>query len=216
MIRGVIFDLDGVLTDTAIYHYQSWSRIAKEINFDLTEELNEQLKGVSRTESLDRILSWAHTVKSAEEKQQLLIQKNEHYLALIESLSEKDILPGVVGFLDDIRRGGIKTAVGSSSKNAHLILKKLRLIDSFDAVVDGNMVKQTKPDPEVFTLAAELLGLQQRECMVVEDAEAGVLAAKAAGMKVLGITAHGKLELADFCTHSLLEKNTQFIHQYFS
>jgi beta-phosphoglucomutase len=171
---------------------------------------------VSRTESLDRILSWAHTVKSAEEKQQLLIQKNEHYLALIESLSEKDILPGVVGFLDDIRRGGIKTAVGSSSKNAHLILKKLRLIDSFDAVVDGNMVKQTKPDPEVFTLAAELLGLQQRECMVVEDAEAGVLAAKAAGMKVLGITAHGQLELADFCTHSLLEKNTQFIHQYFS
>lgn len=147
MIRGVIFDLDGVLTDTAIYHYQSWSRIAKEINFDLTEELNEQLKGVSRTESLDRILSWAHTVKSAEEKQQLLIQKNEHYLALIESLSEKDILPGVVGFLDDIRRGGIKTAVGSSSKNAHLILKKLRLIDSFDAVVDGNMIKTNFLNP---------------------------------------------------------------------
>jgi beta-phosphoglucomutase len=216
MIRGVIFDLDGVITDTAVYHYQSWRRIATEVNFDLTEEHNEQLKGVSRAESLDRILGWANALRTEEEKAKLLVQKNEHYLTLIESLNDKDILPGIVAFLENIRSAGIKTAVGSSSKNAHFILNKLRLIDSFDAVVDGNMVKQTKPDPEVFILAAQLLGLQQQECIVVEDAEAGVLAAKAAGMKVLGITAHGQLHQADLCTHNLLEKDAQFIQQFFS
>jgi beta-phosphoglucomutase len=216
MIRGVIFDLDGVLTDTAIYHYQSWRRIAADADFDLTEEHNEQLKGVSRAESLNLILGWANTLKTEEEKQKMLVQKNDHYLSLIESLSEKDILPGVVEFLNNIKSDGIKTAVGSSSKNAHFILNKLRLIDSFDAVVDGNMVQKTKPDPEVFTLAAQLLGLGEHECMVVEDAEAGVMAAKAAGMKVLGISANGNLQQADVCIQNLVDKDAQFIRHFFS
>lgn len=216
MIHGVIFDLDGVLTDTAVYHYQSWRRIAKGVNFDLTETHNEQLKGVSRAESLDIILGWAGVTRTLEEKAILLTEKNKHYLELIANLSAADILPGVVDFLENIRSGGLKTAVGSSSKNAPFILDKLQLTSYFDAIVDGNMVKQTKPDPEVFVNAAALLGLDAVHCLVVEDADAGVSAAKAAGMRVLGINGHGQLKEADLCVESLLNIDLQFVRTHFS
>lgn len=216
MIRGVIFDLDGVLTDTAVHHYQSWRRIAEGVGFELTEKHNEQLKGVSRAESLDIILGWAGATLNDAEKAALLIEKNNHYLELIASLSSADILPGVVAFLENIRSGGIKTAVGSSSKNAPFILDKLQLTSYFDAVVDGNMVRQTKPDPEVFINAAKLLALPAESCLVIEDADAGVAAARAAGMSVLGITAHGQLAEADFCVQNLLNIDLSFLQSQFS
>lgn len=216
MIRGVIFDLDGVLTDTAVHHYQSWRRIAEGVGFALTEKHNEQLKGVSRADSLDIILGWAGATLNDAEKAALLIEKNNHYLDLIASLSSADILPGVVAFLENIRSGGIKTAVGSSSKNAPFILDKLQLTSYFDAVVDGNMVRQTKPDPEVFINAAKLLALPAESCLVIEDADAGVAAARAAGMSVLGITAHGQLAEADFCVQNLLNIDLSFLQSQFS
>lgn len=216
MIQGVIFDLDGVLTDTAVYHYQSWRNIASGVGFDLTESHNEQLKGVSRAESLDIILNWAGAERSVEEKALLLTEKNNHYLTLIASLSTADILPGVVDFLSNIRSGGLKTAVGSSSKNAVFILDKLQLTGYFDAIVDGNMVKQTKPDPEVFMNAAKLLGLPAQNCLVIEDADAGVAAARAAGMFVLGINGHGQLQDADLCVENLLNIDLQFVKTHFS
>lgn len=216
MIRGVIFDLDGVLTDTAIYHYQSWRKIAALFNFDLTESHNEQLKGVSRAESLEIILSWASASCKAAEKSQLLTDKNNHYLTLIESLSTQDILPGVVDFLKTIRSEGLKTAVGSSSKNARFILDKLALTHFFDAIVDGNMVKITKPDPEVFVNAAAMLALSPQECLVIEDAEAGVAAARAAGMRVLGIDAQGQLQKADLSVQNLLGLDMAFLNKHFS
>lgn len=216
MIRGVIFDLDGVLTDTAIYHYQSWRKIAALFNFNLTESHNEQLKGVSRAESLEIILSWASASCTAAEKSQLLTDKNNHYLTLIESLSTQDILPGVVDFLKTIRAEGLKTAVGSSSKNARFILDKLALTHFFDAIVDGNMVKITKPDPEVFVNAAAMLALSPQECLVIEDAEAGVAAARAAGMRVLGIDAQGQLQEADLSVQNLLGLDMAFLNKHFS
>jgi len=216
MIQGVIFDLDGVLTDTAVYHYQSWRNIASGVGFDLTESHNEQLKGVSRAESLDIILNWAGAERSVEEKALLLTEKNNHYLTLIASLSTADILPGVVDFLSNIRSGGLKTAVGSSSKNAVFILDKLQLTGYFDAIVDGNMVKQTKPDPEVFVNAAQLLGLPTQNCLVIEDADAGVTAARAAGMFVLRINGHGQLQDADLCVENLLNIDLQFVKTHFS
>lgn len=216
MIRGVIFDLDGVITDTAIYHYQSWRKIAALFDFDLTESHNEQLKGVSRAESLNIILNWASASCTAAEKTQLLTEKNNHYLTLIESLSTSDILPGVVNFLEIIRSEGLKTAVGSSSKNARFILDKLTLTHHFDAIVDGNMVKQTKPDPEVFVNAAALLAINPNECLVIEDAEAGVAAAKAAGMQVLGIDAHGQLQDSDLSVKNLVGLDVAFLNKHFS
>ncbi len=216
MIRGVIFDLDGVLTDTAVHHYHSWRRIAEGAGFELTEKHNEQLKGVSRSESLDIILNWAGAERTDEEKAFLLTEKNNHYLELIASLSSADILPGVLAFLENIRSAGLKTAVGSSSKNATFILDKLQLASYFDAVVDGNMVRQTKPDPEVFLNAAKLLGLPVDSCLVIEDADAGVAAARAAGMRVLGITAHGQLTEADVCVQNLLNIDLTFLQSQFS
>ncbi|MFN4914240.1 MAG: beta-phosphoglucomutase [Sphingomonadales bacterium] len=212
----MIFDLDGVLTDTAVHHYQSWRRIAEGVGFALTEKHNEQLKGVSRADSLDIILGWADATLNDAEKAALLIEKNNHYFELIASLSSADILPGVVAFLENIRSGGIKTAVGSSSKNAPFILDKLQLTSYFDAVVDGNMVRQTKPDPEVFINAAKLLALPAESCLVIEDADAGVAAARAAGMSVLGITAHGQLAEADFCVQNLLNIDLSFLQSQFS
>ncbi len=212
MIEAVIFDLDGVLTDTAVYHYQSWKAIAAKFNYDLTEEDNEKLKGVSRADSLTLILKWATARDeksyllwdasiSNSQISDLLIEKNEHYLKLINELSEKDILPGVMDFLELLSQNNCALAVGSSSKNARFILDKLGLISKFSAIIDGNGVKNTKPDPEVFLNAAAELKVNPKNCLVIEDAPSGIKAAKAAGMKVIGI---GKdLLEADYCLPNL-------------
>lgn len=187
MIRGFLFDLDGVLVDTAQYHFLAWQRMAAELGIHFGEAENEQLKGVSRAESLNRILAWGGKTISDAEKQHWMTLKNEWYLELVRGMPADDYLPGAHEFLRASRAAGIKVALGSASKNAPLILERLGWIPLFDALVDGNVVTASKPDPEVFLEGARRLGLKPEECVVFEDSEAGVEAARRGGMKVVGI-----------------------------
>jgi beta-phosphoglucomutase len=190
VIRGFLFDLDGVLVDTAQYHFLAWQRMAAELGIHFGEAENEQLKGVSRAESLNRILAWGGKSLSDAEKQHWMTLKNEWYLELVRGMPADDYLPGAHEFLRASRAAGIKVALGSASKNAPLILERLGWIPLFDAMVDGNVVTASKPDPEVFLEGARRLGLKPEECVVFEDSEAGVEAARRGGMKVVGI-GHG-------------------------
>ena len=185
--KACLFDLDGVLVDTAIYHFQAWKNLGKNFDYELSEEQNEELKGVSRVASLDRILTWAKKEASQVEKTAWLIEKNENYLDLISNMNPDEILPGVLAFLQAIKEQGYLIALGSASKNAEIILEKTGLITWFDAIIDGNHVQKSKPDPEVFLKGAEALGVSPEDCIVFEDASAGIEAAKRAGMKSIGI-----------------------------
>lgn len=196
-MKGYIFDLDGVIVDTAKFHYIAWKKIGEEFGFSLTHELNEQLKGVSRVDSLQKILNWAGVTVSQEKFDELATRKNEDYLSYVAQMDENDILPGVKSFLEEARRNGKKIALGSASKNARLILEKTGIISLFDEIVDGNDVTKAKPDPEVFLIAAQKLGVKNEECLVFEDSEAGIQAAKTAGMKAIGIGSHDVLTQAD-------------------
>jgi beta-phosphoglucomutase len=195
--KACLFDLDGVLVDTAIYHFQAWKMLGENFNYPLTEEQNEQLKGVSRVESLNRILDWAKYSATAEQKEAWLIEKNENYLQLISTMNPAEILPGVLDFLGQIKELGYKIALGSASKNSEVILTKTGLLPWFDLIIDGNKVTRSKPDPEVFLKGAEGLGFQPEECIVFEDAQAGVEAAKKGGMKAIGIGEADVLSQAD-------------------
>ena len=161
--------------------------LGENFNYQLTEEQNEQLKGVSRVESLNRILDWASYSATEEQKEAWLKEKNDNYLLLISNMNPSEILPGVVDFLGQIKAGGYKIALGSASKNAEIILEKTGLMQWFDLIIDGNKVHKSKPDPEVFLKGAEGLGFSPAECIVFEDAQAGVEAAINGGMKVIGI-----------------------------
>jgi beta-phosphoglucomutase len=185
--KACLFDLDGVLVDTAVYHFQAWKNLGKNFDYELTEEQNEELKGISRVASLDRILTWAQKEASQEEKNKWLIEKNENYLELISNMNPSEILPGVLDFLQEIKAQGYLIALGSASKNAEVILRKTGLISWFDAIIDGNHVQKSKPDPEVFLKGADVLGVSPENCIVFEDASAGIEAAKRAGMKAIGI-----------------------------
>jgi beta-phosphoglucomutase len=187
VIRGFLFDLDGVLVDTAQYHFLAWQRMAAELGIHFGEAENEQLKGVSRAESLNRILAWGQKSLSDAEKQHWMNLKNEWYLDLVRAMPAHDYLPGAHEFLVASRAAGIKVALGSASKNAPLILERLGWLPLFDALVDGNVVTASKPDPEVFLEGARRLGLPPEECVVFEDSEAGVEAARRGGIKVVGI-----------------------------
>jgi len=198
MIKAVIFDLDGVIVSTDEYHFQAWQRLAHEEEITFTEKHNEQLKGVSRMESLEIILKQSRKSYTAEAKVNMAERKNSYYRDLLKNLSPSHILPGVLHFLKSLERQGIRVAIGSSSKNAVPILHKLGLIQSFEAVADGTNIKKSKPDPEVFLLAASLLSIPPTNCLVVEDAEAGVDAGLAAGMKVLAVGSASSLEKATF------------------
>ena len=198
MIKAVIFDLDGVIVSTDEYHFQAWQRLAHEEEIPFTEKDNEQLKGVSRMESLEIILKQSRKSYTAEAKVNMAERKNSYYRDLLKNLSPSHILPGVLHFLKSLERQGIRVAIGSSSKNAVPILHKLGLIQSFEAVADGTNIKKSKPDPEVFLLAASLLSIPPTNCLVVEDAEAGVDAGLAAGMKVLAVGSASSLEKATF------------------
>jgi beta-phosphoglucomutase len=186
-ISAVIFDLDGVIVSTDEYHYQAWKQISVQEGIDFNREINERLRGVSRMESLEIILSRSDKNYSENEKLDLADRKNETYRELLNKLSPNDILPGVINLLLALKARDIKIAIGSSSKNTPFILEKIGLAANFDAVADGNDIKNSKPDPEVFLLAAEKLGVSPKSCIVVEDAEAGVDAAIAAGMMVVGV-----------------------------
>jgi len=193
-IKACIFDLDGVIVDTAVYHYKAWKRLANSLGFDFTEHQNEQLKGVSRVRSLQLILGWGGVTKTEEEQEALATQKNIWYMEMVNQMKPEEILPGAKEFVETCRKAGIKIALGSASKNSMTILNKTGITNLFDAVIDGNKVSKAKPDPEVFLQGARELGVEPGECVVFEDAIAGVEAAKAGGMKVVGIGQPGVLD----------------------
>lgn len=185
--KGVVFDLDGVLVDTAIYHFQAWKRLANELGIDFTAAENEQLKGVSRMQSLEKILHWGRLDLDEKKKLLLAAQKNVWYLEFIQQMDEGGLLPGARELLMWLHDQGFKVALGSASKNAKLILQRTGIESLFDAVVDGNVVNESKPNPEVFLRAATYLGLDPHDCLVFEDAQAGIDAGRAAGMMVVGV-----------------------------
>ncbi len=186
-IQAVIFDLDGVIVSTDEFHFRAWKQLADAEGIPFTREDNERLRGVSRMESLAIVLEKATRSYTDAEKESLATRKNEIYRNSLSALSPADILPGVNSMLEALRSRGVKMAIGSSSKNAGPILAAVGLAGAFDAVVDGTHISRSKPDPEVFTKAGEQLGIPPQQCLVVEDAEAGVDAALAAGMPVLAV-----------------------------
>ena len=189
MIKAVIFDLDGVIVSTDDCHYEAWKKMADEEGIYFDKTINNRLRGVSRMESLEIVLERAEKEYSEEEKVQLAERKNGYYKEFITKLTPNDILPGAMENLEELRKNGIKIAIGSSSKNTPIILKQIGLENYFDAVSDGNNINNSKPDPEVFLKAADMLGISYGECMIVEDADAGIEAGKRAGMKTLSV--HG-------------------------
>ena len=187
MIKAVIFDLDGVIVSTDDCHYRAWKKMADEEGIYFDREINNRLRGVSRMASLEIVLEKANREYSEKEKQEMAERKNNYYKELICELTPNDILTGVTEKLDELKENGIKIAIGSSSKNTPIILKQIGLDKYFDAVSDGNNITHSKPDPEVFLKAAEMLNIAPENCMIVEDADAGIEAGKRAGMKTLAV-----------------------------
>ena len=204
-IKGIIFDLDGVLVDTARYHYLAWKRLADELGFDFTIEDNERLKGVSRMQSLEILLEVGKVTMTEEQKEINATRKNTWYVEYLYTLDETALLSGSKEYLQKLREEGIKIALGSASKNAPLILERLNIASFFDAVIDGNSVSITKPDPEVFLKGAEALGLKPEDCAVFEDALAGIEAAKAGGMYAVAVGERENLPGADMYISSLAD-----------
>ena len=185
--KAFIFDLDGVIVDTAKFHFKAWKKLANDLGFDFSEEQNEQLKGVSRAASLTKILAWGNMQLSEEDFNEQMALKNENYLSYVETMDEKDILPGISRVINHLTNEKVPFALGSASKNARNILKKVGLFDKFHAIVDGNDVTKAKPDPEVFLIAAEKLHVSAEDCVVFEDSLAGIQAANIANMTSVGI-----------------------------
>lgn len=186
-LRAFIFDLDGVIVDTARYHFQAWRDLARSLGFDLTDEQNELFKGVSRMKCVDIILEIGGLTADDAEKHRLADRKNADYVRLISGMDRSEILPGAEEFLTASRERGLKTAIGSASKNTMSILTAIGLVPIFDSIVDGTKVSKAKPDPEVFLRAAEELELPPERCVVFEDAIAGIEAARRAGMRSIGV-----------------------------
>jgi beta-phosphoglucomutase len=200
-----IFDLDGVIVDTAKYHFLAWRKLANALGFDFTEHQNESLKGISRAESLDIILAWGKVELTLAEKQEWLQTKNNWYLEHVLTMNEEAILPGAKEFITIVKNAGFKIALGSASKNAVSILEKVGLLNQFDAIIDGTKTTKSKPDPQVFTMCADELGIAYKNCVVFEDAEAGIEAALSAGMAAIGIGNKTILNRALFAVNDLSE-----------
>ncbi|MBL6669634.1 MAG: beta-phosphoglucomutase [Flavobacteriaceae bacterium] len=198
-IEAVLFDLDGVLVDTAKYHYRAWQTIAKEFDLVLTLDHNEYLKGVSRIDSFKLILQWAGKEMKESQMQPYLEDKNTRYLTLIEGLTPENLLPGALNWLQYLKNKNIKIGLGSASKNAKIILEKLEIHSFFQTLVDGNHVKKGKPDPEVFLIGSKNLKVQPQNCLVVEDSIAGIQAAQAAKMNTLALGEPKQFTMADSC-----------------
>ena len=209
--KAFIFDLDGVIVDTAKYHYLAWQKIAAELNIEFTHEHNELLKGVSRVRSLDIILELGKVTASQEDKDRWLVQKNEDYLSYLVDMDASEILPGVFEILKFLKENNQPIALGSASKNARPILEKTGLLSYFDAVVDGNDVTNAKPDPEVFLMAAKLLNITPENSIVFEDSVAGVQAANIGRMTSIGIGEASTLHEAKYIFKDFTEIETSFI-----
>lgn len=186
-LKAFILDLDGVITDTARYHFQAWKRLADEEGISFTREDNEQLRGVSRRRSLELLLGSHVSETTEEEMQEMMDRKNGYYQALLETITEDEFLPGARDLIDGLRRRDLKIAIGSASRNTRIVLKKLGISDAFDGIADGYSVSRAKPAPDVFIHAAGQLGVPVVNCAVIEDAESGVQAALTAGMVAVGI-----------------------------
>src|SRR5690606_3453157 len=212
-IRTYIFDLDGVIVDTAKYHYLAWKKTADELRIDFTKENNELLKGVSRIRSLEIILELGNKKISDAEFDRILNEKNENYLSYIDKMDASEILPGVLEALKWIKEKGGKIVLGSASKKAKPILEKVRLMGYFDAIVDGNDVSKAKPDPEVFLLGAERTNSKPEESVVFEDAVAGIQAANNAGMLSIGIGEKEILKEADYVFQNFTEIENEFLEK---
>jgi len=196
-VKAIIFDLDGVLVHTDQFHYQAWKRLADRLGIFFDETINNRLRGVSRMESLNIVLERADRPFSHEEKETFAAEKNEQYRKLLASMAPADVLPAVRETLTELKRRGYRLAIGSSSKNTKYILERVDLTGFFDAVSDGTNISRSKPAPEVFLKAAEYLGEEPGQCAVIEDACTGIDAAKAAGMRAVGIGDAAKYERAD-------------------
>jgi len=206
LTKACIFDLDGVIVDTAHYHFLAWKRLADELGIRFTVEDNERLKGVSRMQSMEILLGLGNVALSQHDKETLANKKNTWFVDYVERMMPEEIYPGVKALLEQLRKQGIKTGLASSSKNAKTVIQRLHIESYFDVVVDGTMVVHSKPDPEIFLLAASKLGVDSKDCVVFEDAEAGVEAALAAGMKCVGVGSPVQLGKAQ----RVIEKTGQF------
>jgi len=209
--KTFIFDLDGVIVDTAKYHFLAWQRLAAQIGIEFTPEHNEQLKGVSRVRSLELILGLGNVEATQEEKNQWLVQKNTEYLSYIEDMDESEILPGVMQVLDYLKQKGQNIVLGSASKNAKPILEKAKIMHYFDAIVDGNDVSNAKPDPEVFLQGAKKVHDTAENCIVFEDSVAGIQAANLANMISIGIGETEVLHEADYIFNDFTFIDLSFI-----
>jgi beta-phosphoglucomutase len=217
-LRAVIFDLDGVITDTAEYHYLAWKALADDLGISFTREFNEELKGVSRMDSLEKILARGGKQHdfSIEQKEKLADQKNRHYLTLIKNITPSDFLPGVKEFISDVKTRGIKIGLASASKNAFQVLESLQIKDQFDAIVDASEIKKGKPDPEIFLTAAKLLQMEPGECIGIEDAAAGVESIKRAGMFAVAIGDKENFPNADLVYSSTAELSFERILEIYN
>ncbi len=214
-IKACIFDLDGVVVDTARYHYIAWKKIAKDLGFSFSQQENERLKGVSRMDSLDILLQLGNITMDDAKKEDLAAIKNNLYVSYILQMTPDEILPGVISFLDELRANGILIALGSASKNAKFILDRINLADKFDAVIDGNRVSKAKPDPEVFLKGAAELRIEPQNCVVFEDAQAGIDAARNAGMNIIGIGQPDNLKQADYVIPGFEKMNINHLRSWY-
>lgn len=202
-LKAFIFDLDGVITDTAEYHYLAWKRLADEENIPFSREENEKLRGVSRRASLELILK--NRRLSEEKIQEMMDRKNGYYRTYLENISTKDLLPGALSLLRKLQSSQIRLALASASKNARQVVERLGIAPYFEVIADGNSVRKTKPAPDLFLYTAEKLKLPPEACLVVEDAQAGIAAARAAGMATIGIGPAERVGSADYVYPSVAE-----------
>ena len=214
--KGFIFDLDGVIVDTAKYHYFAWSELAKKIDIPFSKEDNEHLKGVSRIRSLEKILNWGNKELDQDQFNRLLEEKNQEYLSYVNKMTKDEILPDVPRVLSFLKENGQPMALGSASKNAKTILSKVDLSDAFQTIVDGKSVTKAKPNPEVFLKAADSIGIRPEDCIVFEDSLAGIQAANTAGMTSIGIGDASVLSEAHYVFKNFTQISNEFLNKLIS
>ena len=212
--KGFIFDLDGVIVDTAKYHYLAWKKLANDLGFEFTKEQNEMFKGVSRKRCLEILLDIGNVQATQDQFDKWMVEKNIDYLKYIDKMDESEILPDVIKILNFLRKHKQPVALGSASKNAKPILDKVGLLSYFDAIVDGNNVTKAKPDPEVFLIAAKQLGVNPNDCLVFEDAVAGIQAANNANMTSIGIGNKKVLHEATHVFNDFTEIENEFLMEF--